>query len=300
MAKKASVRLLALATAGLVGLAVPILSSPGIRRGESAIRVMTFNVRMDGLTDGANAWTGRRDLVAATILFFDADIVGLQEPYENQVLDLAVRLPDYAWAGVGREDGKTGGEFNPIFFKRERFRELGRGVFWLSERPDQPGLKGWDAACPRLATWLRLSDRASGAVFFVFNTHFDHVGENARRQSAGLLRARTAALAGRLPVVVTGDFNCGAEDEPYRILTAKGEAAPPLVDARSAARQPVYGGTTSFNGFSAEPGPGIIIDHIFVRNTGAVLRSGVIADRWDGRFVSDHYPVLAEIDLKGK
>ena len=261
---------------------------------------MTFNVRLDGLADGANAWAARRDMVAATILFFDADVVGLQEPYEHQVLDLAARLPGYAWAGVGRDDGKAGGEFNPVFYKRERFRELARGVFWLSENPDQPGLKGWDAACPRLATWLRLGDRDSGAGFFVFNTHFDHVGESARRRSAELLRARTAELAGRLPVVVMGDFNCVAADEPYRILTDAGEGSPPLVDARHLARLPVYGGETSFNGFSSESRPGVLIDHIFVRNVGAVLRSGVIAERWDGRFVSDHFPVLAEIDFERK
>jgi endonuclease/exonuclease/phosphatase family metal-dependent hydrolase len=261
---------------------------------------MTFNVRLDGLADGANAWASRRDMVAATILFFDADVAGLQEPFERQVRDLAARLPGYAWAGVGRDDGKSGGEFNPIFFKKDRFREVGRGVFWLSESPDQPGLKGWDAACPRLVTWLRLRDGAAGAEFFVFNTHFDHVGEIARRRSAELLRARTAALAGRLPVVITGDFNCGSADEPYRILTGEGGGAAPLLDARRLARLPVYGGETSLNGFSDEPRPGILIDHIFVRNVGAVLRSGVIADRWDGHFVSDHYPVLAEIDLKGK
>jgi len=261
---------------------------------------MTFNVRMDSLADGMNAWAARRDMVAATILFFDADFIGLQEPFANQVLDLAARLPDYAWAGVGREDGKAGGEFNPIFFKRARFRELARGVFWLSETPEKPGLKGWDAACPRLVTWLRLRDRASGVEVFVFNTHFDHMGETARRRSAGLLRARTAELAGRLPVVVTGDFNCVAADEPYRILTAEGEGIPPLIDSRCLARLPLYGGETSFNGFSPDPRPGALIDHIFVRHVGAVLQSGVIADRWDGRFVSDHFPVLAEIDLKGK
>ncbi len=308
MAKKGFVFSLALAAALPVCLARTLRGSaaapfePAAEKSDRCrtVNVMTFNVRLDGLTDGPNAWASRRDLVAATILFFEADLAGLQEPYERQVLDLAARLPGYAWAGVGREDGKKGGEFNPIFFKRDRFRELSRGVFWLSETPDRPGVKGWDAACPRLVTWLRLRDRASNAEFFVFNTHFDHVGETARRRSAELLRVRTAELAGRLPVVVTGDFNCGAEDEPYRILIAMEGGTPPLADARGLARFPVYGGGTSFNGFSADPSGTGIIDHIFVRNVGAVLRSGVVAEPWDGRFASDHYPVLAEIAWKGK
>lgn len=308
MTKKGLVFSLALAASLPVCLARTLGASPAAPLDATGVKidrcrtvnVMTFNVRLDGLTDGPNAWTSRRDLVAATILFYEADLAGLQEPYEHQVLDLAARLPGYAWAGVGREDGKAGGEFNPIFFKRDRFLELGRGVFWLSETPDRPGVKGWDAACPRLVTWLRLSDRASGAELFVFNTHFDHLGETARRRSAELLRSRTAGLAGRLPVVVTGDFNCDASDEPYRILTGELAGTAPLADTRGLSRLLVYGGGTSFNGFSAEPSGTGIIDHIFVRNVGAVLRSGVVAERWDGRFASDHYPVLAEIAWKGK
>lgn len=308
MRKKASKFILALTAALSVCRALAIQARPAAPLGPDAsapvrgrsVRVMSYNVRLANLTDGPNGWTSRRDMLAATILFFDPDIVGLQEPYEHQVLDLAARLPGFAWAGVGREDGKTAGEFNPIFFNPERFRELGRGVFWLSETPDRAGSKGWDADCPRLATWLRLRDRVTGAEFYAFNTHFDHIGETARRRSAELLRARTAELAGRLPVVVTGDFNCRASDEPYRLLTKKSGGHPGFSDARRQAKFPVYGGETSFNAFSPEPRPGALIDHIFVRNVGAVLRSGIIADRWDGRYPSDHYPVLAEIDLKEK
>jgi endonuclease/exonuclease/phosphatase family metal-dependent hydrolase len=263
----------------------------------AAVSVMTFNIRYDNAADGPDAWPLRRDHVARTILFHDAGIAGLQEALRGQIADLEARLPGYAWLGVGRDDGRDGGEFNPLFYDKERFRVETSGTFWLSETPERPGSRGWDAACNRIVTWARFRPREGGPEFCVFNTHFDHRGETARRESARLLLRRVAGLAAGAPVVVTGDFNADAEEEPCRILTAGTPDGPALLDARGLSATGAYGGATSFNGFSAAPKSGSLIDHIYVRAVAGVRRWGVIAERWDGRPASDHYPVLAEILL---
>lgn len=238
-------------------------------------------------------------MVSGTILFFQADIVGLQEALISQIRDLERDLPAYAWTGVGREDGEEAGEFSPIFYLEEKFLVLDASTFWLSESPDEPGLLGWDAACPRIVTWIHVKDKASDLDFYVFNTHFDHMGATARTESARLLRRRIEEIAENRPVFLLGDFNCTERSEPYKIITsADGSSESALRDARYLSLSPPYGSTFSFNGFSLDiRSPRLPIDHIFVRGMTAVLRWGLISERWDGRFISDHYPVFAEIQL---
>lgn len=272
------------------GFAVHDSASPGLP-------ILTFNIRYDNAGDGPNAWPARKDIAASTILFHRAAVIGVQEALRGQLRDLEALLPGYGWFGLGRDDGKDGGEFNPVFYDQGRLRLLEGATFWLSEMPEVPGSRGWDGACNRIVTWGRFEEIASGRTFHVFNTHFDHVGRVARRESARLLLRKIEEIAGSGPAVVTGDFNCTFEDEPYRILTAGDEPAPPLRDARAVSLLPPYGGSRSFSGFRPFSGTGSIIDHVFIRGPVAVARTGVIADVWDGRFVSDHYPVLAEVVL---
>jgi endonuclease/exonuclease/phosphatase family metal-dependent hydrolase len=260
--------------------------------------VMTFNIRNSNAADGPNAWPARREIAASTILFHEAAIVGMQEALSGQIADFEARLSRYGWAGAGRDTGGDGGEFNPVFYDRSRLRLLAQNTFWLSATSEVPGSRGWDGACNRIVTWAKLEEVVTRRAFHVFNTHFDHLGTTARRESARLLLRKIGEIAGSGPAVVTGDFNCTAADEPYRILTSGGAGEPALRDARAVSLLSPYGGTRSFNGFQPETGPGEIIDHIFLCGPLAAVRSGVIADKWDGRFVSDHYPVLAEIVLE--
>ncbi len=284
--------------AGLSLLTAACSSWPeAAREAAAGLRLMTFNIRMDTPADGPNAWPLRRDLAAGTIAFHRPHIVGLQEVLVSQLRDLEALLPEYAWVGVGRDDGKEAGEFCPIFFLKERFRLLGSSTFWLSESPDRPGVKGWDAACARIVTWARLRDDWTGDVLVAFNTHFDHMGETARRESAVLVLAEMRRIASGRPVVLTGDFNCTRGAPAYRTLVAAAGGGPSLRDARDASPRSPYGPSSSFNGFSAEPRPGLPIDHIFVGPDFAVLRAGVLPASWSGRFVSDHSPVLAEVRL---
>ena len=270
------------------------------RDAAAALRVMSFNIRYDEPADGENAWPFRKEMAAETISFHRVDIAGLQEVLASQLKDLQDLLPDYAWVGAGRDDGKAAGEYNPIFFLRDRFRLLESSTFWLSAEPDRAGIKGWDAACPRVVTWARLKDLWTGRTLVAFNTHFDHVGRRARSESAALVLSAIRRIAGKAPFVLTGDFNCTREDPAYGTLVAAAGDGPLLRDARDTSLRKPFGPSFSFNGFRMDARAGLPIDHIFVGASVAVLRTGILPGWWEGRFVSDHNPVLAEIRLAGR
>lgn len=260
------------------------------------ITVMSFNIRYDNPGDKENRWHNRKEMAAATIRFHKAGIAGLQEALHHQVKDLEPLLPEYGWFGAGRDDGRKKGEYAPVFYLKDRFTILQHSVFWLSETPGKPG-KGWDAACPRIVTWGKIEDTWTKKTFFFFNTHFDHVGETARLKSAELLLKKIDETAGSQPVILTGDFNCTEKDIPYKILTSGRNGIPGLSDSYHLTVLKPYGTAQTFNGFENTVLTDRRIDFIFVRGTGHVLRYGTLSERWDGRFVSDHNAVLAEIIL---
>jgi endonuclease/exonuclease/phosphatase family metal-dependent hydrolase len=308
---------LALVVAALTPLLGSILPEATAAEADP-LRVMTFNIRYDNPQDGADVWTNRKDKVASMVRLYDADIVGMQEAQRNQIDDLAKRLPKYEWFGVGRHDGKDAGEFTPIFYRSDRLTLLDQKTFWLSPTPDLAGSRGWDAALPRIATWARFRASAESestkTEFYVFNTHFDHMGVVARLESAKLLRAKVAEIAGDHPAVLIGDFNCLPGSPPYQWLIGK-EPPPPVIegakietekaivpakdalaDAMLHTRLPHHGPTTTWNGFTALV-PGRKIDHIFVRGPIAIEQHAILADHWDGRFPSDHLPVIVEMTV---
>jgi endonuclease/exonuclease/phosphatase family metal-dependent hydrolase len=261
------------------------------------LRVMTFNLRYDTPSDGANAWPHRRDWVAALIRFHAPDALGVQEALVHMLTDLDARLPEFARVGVGRMDGRAGGEFSAILYRTARLELLDSGTFWLSPTPEVAGSKGWDTAIERIATWARFRDRRTRCRHLHLNTHFDHVGEQARQESARLIRRRLAALADGRPVVVTGDLNADPASEPYRILTRDtiGGAVPPLRDALVASRDGHYGPTSTWTAFRAIE-PGRRIDYVLVSPQVRVSTHAILPDSWDGRFPSDHLPVLAAVE----
>ncbi len=259
------------------------------------LKTMSFNIRYDNPGDGLNAWKNRKNIVAQTISFHDVDICGLQEVLDHQLQDLAEMLPEYSWIGVGRDDGVKKGEYAPVFYRSDRLQLLESGFFWLSETPEIAGSFGWDAACTRIVTWGKFSDISTGSEFYFFNTHFDHVGQVAREKSAELLLEKIKSKTSFEPVFITGDFNCTNKDKAYSILTSGQDEDSRLQDTQILSKNGHYGGTQTFNGFNPDLRPDYIIDYIFVQHTGPVFKQGIIADRWDGRFVSDHYPVYAEV-----
>lgn len=265
----------------------------GIAAQAPPIRVMTFNIRYDEPRDGVNAWPNRKQKVADVIRFHKADVVGVQEALLTQLRDLEKLLPGFAWVGVGRTDGKEGGEYSAILYRKNRFRVVASDTFWLSETPEKVGSKGWDAAYPRIVTWAKLKDRVSGKTFVHFNTHFDHVGEKARAESSSLILKKAGEIRGKGPFVVTGDFNVRKDSGAYNTIVT-GTPNIKVVDTRFASVNGHFGGDSTFNGFK-ELEPGRTIDYIFVRDGIKVLEHGTLSDRWDGLWASDHLPVIAEI-----
>jgi endonuclease/exonuclease/phosphatase family metal-dependent hydrolase len=263
------------------------------------LRVMTFNIRLNTSHDGPNAWPYRKDLAASMLHLHHPDIVGLQEALPEQMDDLATRLPDFAWVGVGRDDGARKGEFAAIFYRRARLTLLEQGTFWLSKTPDVPGSLGWDACCIRIVTWAQLVDVATGAVFFLYNTHFDQAGAIARRESARRLLKDIHQRAGTTPVIVVGDLNCTEVATPYRWLTGGLSTSPlRLYDAKTQSAMPHHGPSGTFHAFTGALRDRI--DYIFVSENLRVLRHATLADYWDGgRYPSDHMPVVADVKFGG-
>lgn len=255
------------------------------------LRVMTFNIRYNTPSDSANAWPFRKDMVAGMVRFHDVDVVGMQEALKGQIDDLEQQLPGYAWIGVGRADGREAGEYCPIFYRTERLELLEHGTFWLSETPDVPGSKSWDAAIERIVTWAVFRDVELEAEIFVLNTHFDHIGAEARRRSAQLIADRLSELAGGRPIVVMGDFNTTEDSAPYDILTSGA-----LRDTMTVSELPHYGPSGTWHDFGRIPLESRI-DYVFVSDAFRVLRHANMSETWNGRFPSDHLPVLAEVGL---
>jgi len=261
------------------------------------VKVMTFNIRYDNPADGINRWELRKTKVVSLLKFFEPDIFGLQEALSHQKKYLEQELPEYESYGLGRKDGKTQGEYSPLFFRKEKFELKKSGTFWLSETPDIPGSVGWDAALERIATWAILKSRDTGSDLFILNTHFDHMGEKARLNSSELIVEKIAALAPGLPVILMGDFNVTDTSEPYKYLTGQENLL--LQDAIKITALPHYGPTWSFNGFEESISPRERIDFIFTGPGIKVLKHGIISDKFDEGWPSDHFPVYAEI-LLGK
>jgi endonuclease/exonuclease/phosphatase family metal-dependent hydrolase len=280
----------------LIGLATLRGAEPVAARFDAAgLRVMTFNIRNNNPKDGLDNWIFRRDAVGELFRTRKIDVAGLQEAFRDQIDDLAKRLPEFAWYGVGRDDGKSKGEFAPIFFRKERFGLVKKGTFWLSEHPEKVGSKGWDASLPRVASWVKLRDKSSGKEWTIFNAHFDHVGEKARQASAALLVKKMPEIARDSLIVLLGDFNETSKGNFYRVI-AEGDAATKfkLADAKTTSKKPHEGLDTTWNGFKAAVG-GQQIDHIFI-GPKIEVRSHQIPDTRIGqRFLSDHFPVIAEV-----
>ena len=262
---------------------------------DETVKVMSFNIRYNNAADGENAWPKRKDWVAEIVKREQPDILGLQEAQAGQIEDLEPRLEDYAWYGVGRDDGKAKGEFVPIFYRRDRFEVLDKGQFWLSEKPDEPGSKSWDTSITRLVTWLKLKDKTSERTFFVANTHYDHIGATARHESSKLILEKFPELAGDLPVILTGDFNSSLGSAPYKTITGKDAASTWfLVDTRVACQTEPQGPDSTWNGFRKIQ-PGAQIDFIFVRGLKCASHA-ILTDEKDGKFPSDHLPVVAVVE----
>lgn len=258
---------------------------------KNTINVASYNLRYNTENDGVNAWPNRKEHVKGLIQFHEFDLFGVQEALLGQLKDVA-ELKDYAFYGKGRDDGKEGGEHSAIFYKKDRFKLLQSGDFWLSETPDKPG-KGWDATCcNRISSWGKFQDLLSKKEFYFFNVHFDHQGVEARRQSGHLMVKKMQEIAGKSTIILTGDFNSTPDTE--QIKTIQGF----LNDTHEVTKQAPYGPEGTFNSFKFDAPMDKRIDYIFVSKNIDVLKYGVLTDAREQRYPSDHQPVLVKVEIK--
>ncbi len=284
------------------------------------LTVASFNIRTDTQkdVDQGDGWQQRCPQVCRIILSRDFDVFGAQEVRHNQLLDMCEGLPEYAYVGVGRDDGKNGGEYSPVFYKKERFELLDSGTFWLSETTDVPS-KGWDARYPRVCSWVRLKDRVCKRIFWFFNLHMDHRGIVARRESSHLIVKKVQEIATpKEPVILTGDFNVDQTNEIYSIIANSGV----LVDSYEVAERR-FDVNGTFNNFKPQAWTERRIDHIFISPSWKALTYDIPTEvYWTAiegedigsanfpkeqkyriyqtRMPSDHFPVVVKLDFGPK
>ena len=242
---------------------------------------MTYNIRLDVTSDGVNMWSNRKEKLPALIAKYDPDLVGLQEAMHHQLMEILKALPQYGYIGVARDDGKEKGEYSAILYKKDRFEVESNKTTWLSETPEIAGSKSWDAAITRVLTRGIFIDKISKKKFIYFNTHFDHIGKEARKNSAKIIVEEIKKQS--LPTIVTGDFNSQVNEDPYKVISAA------ITDAR-----PAESTQGTFCTFFVNGQPCTLIDHIFYSK----FRSSdykVITDNDGTYYPSDHLPVMTTL-----
>lgn len=264
------------------------------------LNLATFNVRNDNNSSDSvrgDGWKVRYPVIAQLIRFHEFDVFGTQEALLHQLEDLKENLPGYAYVGKGRDDGKQAGEYSAIFYNTRKFKVLEHGDFWLSEQTAFPN-KGWDAALPRICSWVKLELLENGKTLYFFNVHFDHVGVMARSESAKLIIRKVKDLAGGHTAVLTGDFNVDQHSPSYAELTG----TPILKDAYDVANVK-YAMNGTFNNFNPNSKTESRIDHIFVTPDFEVIKYGVLTDTYrsklqstDTAYTSGNFP--KEVSLK--
>lgn len=259
---------------------------------QAQIEVMSYNVRFANETDGENSWSLRKDYITTQIQFYEPDIMGVQEAVLEQLEYFKDNLEGYEYVGVGRDDGKTKGEFSAIFYDTQKFNVLKEDTFWLSETPEKISV-GWDAAMERVCTYALFEDKETRERFWVFNSHFDHIGEKARKESARLVLQKIEELNSEaLPVIFMGDLNLEPNTAGVRLIAEK------MNDTKKVSELD-FGPEGTFNGYEfCEPATRRI-DYIFTSKEDIqVLKYAVLTDSKDMKYPSDHFPVFVELQLK--
>lgn len=267
---------------------------PPVETTTITLNVATYNLRLLTSADtGDKAWIKRKVYADKIIKKYDFDIFGTQELVYSQITDLLALSSSYGYLGVGRDNGTTTGEFSAIFYKKNKFEVLEQGTFWLSQTPDTPS-KGWDASLNRICTWAKFKEKESKKEFYFFNTHFDHVGTIARKESSKLILQKMKAIAKDSPAICTGDFNL--EPNAEAILTLVNSNY--VWDSRTVSKTPASGTEGTFHGYDLNKDKYSRIDYIFITKDVKVQSYGVINDDIElNAFSSDHFPVLVKAEF---
>ena len=259
------------------------------------IKLMTYNIRYDNPNDGENNWHNRKETLVNQILFYKPDIIGTQEGLEHQIHYINDNLKSYKYVGIARAHNNVSGkgEFSAIFYNTDKYAFLINETFWLSKTPEKPS-RGWDASLNRICTYVLFKSNTSGERFWIFNTHFDHMGKKAREKSAELILENINSInKENLPLFLMGDFNLIPAELPIQLIVEQ------LNDSREISQQSPFGPEGTYNGFDVCKRPEKRIDYIFVsKNKITVKKYGVLANVKDQKYPSDHFPVFIIAEMK--
>jgi endonuclease/exonuclease/phosphatase family metal-dependent hydrolase len=257
-------------------------------KGDFDLSAMSFNLRYDTEEDGSNKWNNRKEACIKMLANTQPCILGIQEGLHHQVTYIKENLPQYNYVGVGRDDGYSAGEYSAIFYSTQRFELIKTGNFWLSETPNTPS-KGWDANNIRIVTWVKLKDASKNKVIYVFNTHFDHKGKIAQKQSSLLLTKQIKQIVDDIeaPIFIMGDFN---------LLIGNNSLKPIIKEYYSARRFALRtDNNKSFNAWGKFYLLNRNIDYIFFKNANA-LSFKTIVKKYGVPYISDHYPIISHFN----
>jgi len=268
---------------------------------EMELTVMSFNIRYGTANDGENRWENRRQMVCDVIAEHRPDVLGLQEALKFQIDEILARVPGYVLIGVGREDGAQKGEYSCILYRGDRFDVKESGTFWLSDTPDVPGSITWGNQCTRVCTWAKFVERATGRVFWMYNTHLDHVSQPAREKGAVQIARHITGHASDGPYILTGDFNSGERNAAIRYLKGEqpleGETVGVVLWDTFRVVHPDEKEVGTFNGWRGRTN-GEKIDYIFAGPGWKVLDAAILKTNVDGRYPSDHFPLTARLRME--
>ncbi|MGL5346470.1 MAG: endonuclease/exonuclease/phosphatase family protein [Peptostreptococcaceae bacterium] len=256
------------------------------------MRIATFNIRYDNIYDKENSWEDRRNNVCNLIKSYEWDVFGLQEVLKHQLSYVQEKLSKYSYVGVGREDGIENGEFAPIFYKKDKFELLDSNTFWLSNTPNIPS-KSWNSACVRICTYAKLLEKSTNKEFILMNTHFDHESEIARYESAKLITHKIKEMKKNIGIIIMGDFNSCKTERCYRTINEKFD------HVRDISKEAPYGPKGTFNEFRFDVSWNELeeIDHIFVNDNIDILNVRTLTDSINEKYLSDHFPIMSDINL---
>ena len=268
-------------------MVLPFISSAQKQTRDYDLKVMSYNIRMGTAKDGTNSWEYRYPATAMMIQDQKPDVFGVQEAFEFQIRFIEDNFADYDSVGVGRDNGKSEGEFMSIFWNKKTVKMVKWGTFWLSETPEKPS-KGWDAACKRTATWALMKDKNTGKMFYFVNTHLDHRGSEARRQGLNLIVSRIDEINQKgYPMVLTGDFNMKPDDAALTGLEQR------MQSARKIAPKTDNHATLNLWGKGKAD---MVIDYIYVSGFSACPEYHTVNEKYgQWKYISDHYPVYAKL-----
>ncbi|OUV51353.1 MAG: hypothetical protein CBC76_00050 [Flavobacteriaceae bacterium TMED116] len=254
----------------------------------SQVKVVSYNIRYKSSNEDINSWDNRKYYVSKFLLNESPDFIGLQEVTNSQLQDLLKSLVNYSYIGVGRDDGIDKGEFSPVFFNKKKFKVLFQDTFWLSDTPEKVSI-GWDASMERICTYGLFEEIFSKKRIWFFNTHFDHIGNVARKKSMDLIIQKINKVNSEdIPLIITGDFNL--EDDNFSIKKIQKQFTDVLFGIKKSDK--LY---STFNNFNSRVISGKRIDYIFIKNLKNIKSTHVHLKTSSKNWASDHHPVLSEL-----